>query len=151
MSASIRGLPQLRARLEAIRPNPNLLRTLAMSAVAEQKRLVPRKTGNLGRSIGVGRVTPRSAETIATANYATAVERGTRPHSIVPKRAKALRFAPGGSGTLSGRPRSGGAVVFARKVRHPGSKAQPFMLPGALTAVRKIGADVFVKAWDGAA
>ena len=147
----IKGLPQLLARLQAIKPNPNLMRTLAMSAVAEQKRLVPRKTGNLGRSIGVRRVTATSAETVATANYAAAVELGTRPHTIVPRRRKALRFAPGGSGTLSGRPRAGGAVVFAKRVRHPGTRAQPYMLPGALKAVEKLGADVIVKAWDGAA
>src|SRR3990167_7636536 len=98
----IKGLPQLRARLEAIRPNPTMMRNLAMSAVAEQKRLVPRKTGNLGRSIGVGRVTERSAETIATANYAAAVERGSgldgpkrKKFRISPKNKKALSFASG--------------------------------------------------------
>lgn len=40
---------------------------------------------------------------------------GTRPHIIVPRRAKALRFEAGGS------------VVFARRVRHPGTKANNFL------------------------
>jgi bacteriophage HK97-gp10 putative tail-component len=147
----ITGLRELRARLEAIKPNPALMRQLAMTAVAEQKRLVPRKTGNLGRSIGVGRLTPKSAETVATAAYAAAVEFGTRPHTIVPRRKKALRFAPGGSGRLSGSPRKGGAVVFAKRVNHPGTKAQPFMRPGAERAVEKLGVDAIVNAWNKAA
>jgi hypothetical protein len=142
---------QLLSRLEAIKPSPQLMKSLAIVAIAEQKRLVPRKTGNLGRSIGIGRVTATLAETVATANYAAAVELGTKAHVIVPRRRKALRFAPGGSGTLSGRPRSGGPVVFARKVDHPGTRAQPFMVPGAQKAIEQFGAEAIVKRWDGAA
>lgn len=41
---------------------------------------------------------------------------GTRPHPIYPVRAKMLRFTVGGR------------VVFARKVNHPGTKANPFMI-----------------------
>lgn len=43
--------------------------------------------------------------------------RGTEPHVIVPRRRrrKALRFT------------SGGSVVFARRVQHPGSRANPFL------------------------
>jgi hypothetical protein len=60
------------------------------------------------------------------------VEEGTRAHDITPKRAKRLRFATGGSpktapnviGSTGGR--RGSAVVFARRVRHPGSKARNF-------------------------
>ncbi|MGX1514042.1 hypothetical protein [Streptomyces collinus] len=40
---------------------------------------------------------------------------GTKPHIIVPRRAKALRFEAGGS------------VVFAKRVRHPGTKANNFL------------------------
>lgn len=147
----IKGMPQLRARLAALKPNPQMMRDLALQAVAEQKRLVPRKTGNLGRSINVGRVTPKSAETIARAAYAAHVEFGTRAHTIVPRRAKALRFAPAGSGRLSGTPRSGGSVVFARRVRHPGTRPQPFMLPGAVAALRSLGIEAIVKRWNDAA
>ncbi len=150
MSFTIKGIPQLKARLDAITPNPDLMRKLALQAVAEQKRLVPRKTGNLGRSIGIGRVTPTSAETVAGASYAAAVEFGTRPHIIVPRNRKALRFAAG-SRRLSGSPRSGGAVVFAKRVRHPGTRKQPFMVPGAQKALKDLGVDAIVKAWNDAA
>ncbi|WP_405759431.1 hypothetical protein OG234_13145 [Streptomyces sp. NBC_01420] len=40
---------------------------------------------------------------------------GTRPHVIVPRRAKALRFTVGGD------------VVFARRVRHPGTRPNDFL------------------------
>ncbi|MGA5202815.1 hypothetical protein [Streptomyces variegatus] len=40
---------------------------------------------------------------------------GTRPHIIVPRRAKALRF--------QGR----GGIVFAKRVRHPGTRPNDFM------------------------
>lgn len=148
----IKGMAQLRARLEAIKPNSQLMRSLAVAAIAEQKRLVPRKTGNLGRSIHVGRVTATTAETVASAGYAAAVEFGTKPHPIVPRRKKALRFAPGGSGRrLSGAPRSGSGVVFAKRVKHPGTRAQPYMRPGAEKAIESFGAEAIVKRWNGAA
>lgn len=41
---------------------------------------------------------------------------GTHPHIIRPRRRKALRFT------------SGGSVVFARRVQHPGSRANPFLI-----------------------
>jgi hypothetical protein len=40
---------------------------------------------------------------------------GTRPHLIRPRRARALRFTVGGD------------VVFAKLVRHPGTRANNFM------------------------
>ena len=153
MSASISGVPQLRARIEAIKPNEKLLRTIALSAVREQKILVPRKTGNLGRTIHLGAVTPTRAETIASASYAGYVERGTRPHTIRPRNRKALRFpADAGSARLSGSPRTGGRVRFAKRVQHPGTRAQPFMVPGAQRAVEGAGLKAtVVSAWNAAA
>jgi hypothetical protein len=148
----IKGMRQLLARMEAIKPNAELMRGLALSAVREQKLLVPRKTGNLGRSIRLGAVTPKRAETVATAHYAAYVERGTRPHIITPKNKKVLRWAANGSGRLTGAARTGGQVRFAKRVRHPGTKAQPFMLPGAKKAVEGAGLkSVIVTAWNEAA
>lgn len=150
----VQGIPQLRARIEAIKPNEKLLRTIALSAVREQKLLVPRKTGNLGRTIHLGAVTPTRAETIASADYAAYVEQGTRPHDITPKRRKALRWSheEGGSARLSGSPRTGSRVRFAKRVQHPGTKPQPFMLPGAKKAIEGAGLKATVEsAWDDAA
>jgi hypothetical protein len=153
VSAEIRGIPQLRARIEAITPNAGLLRKVALLAVREQKLLAPRKTGNLARTIHLGAVTPTRAETIASADYAAYVERGTRPHEIRPRNRKALRWAAdGASARLSGTPRSGGRVRFAKRVQHPGTRAQPFMIPGAQKAVEGAGLKATViKSWDEAA
>ena len=172
----IQGIPQLRARISAITPNEKLLRTIALSAVREQKLLVPRKTSTLGRSIHLGAVTPTRAETIASAHYATYVERGTRAHEIKPRNRKALRWKSGGSNRISigghsfsasmGASRTGaiGGVDsgvarpkarkhrFAKRVMHPGTRAQPFMLPGAQKAVADTGLKAtVVAAWNSAA
>jgi len=153
MSAEILGIPQLRARITAITPDEKLLRTIALSAVREQKLLVPRKTGHLARSIHLGAVSATRAETIASADYATFVETGTRPHTIRPRNRKALRWAADGSqARLSGTPRKGGRVRFAKRVQHPGTRAQPFMVPGAQKAVSGAGLKATViTSWNDAA
>lgn len=150
--SEIKGMRQLLARMEAIKPNRRFMERLALSAVREQKILVPRKTGNLGRSITLGSVTPTRAETVARANYAAYVERGTPPHIIRPKNKKVLAWAADGSARLSGAVRTGGKVRFAKRVRHPGTKAKPFMVPGAKKAVEGAGLKtVVVTAWNDAA
>ena len=168
MSASISGVPQLRARIEAIKPNEKLMRRVALLAIREQKILVPRKTSTLSRTIHIGAVTPTRAETIASANYAVHVERGTgkfgpkkKKYEIKPRegrvgrggRPAALRFAASPSGArLSGSPKKGARVRFARRVMHPGSKAQPFMVPGARKAIEAAGLKNFIVAsWNEAA
>lgn len=161
MTAELVGEEKLAARLRALASQGKpIMGLLGAAAIREQKRLVPRKTGNLGRTIHLERVTAREALTVASASYARPVEFGTKPHEIRPRRAKALRFP--GSGvptTLSGRVRSGsaralgnGAYVFAKAVRHPGTRAQPFMLPGARRALSMANIKgAIVRAWNQAA
>jgi hypothetical protein len=152
--AEVTGYSALQARLHAIgsQGSSSFMRLLGKAAVAEQKFLVHRKTGNLGRTIHVGAVTPTSVETIASANYAAFVELGTRPHTITPRAKKALRWAASPAGRrLTGTPRKGAAVVFAKRVHHPGTKPYPFMIPGAKAAVNKTGLQAIVDAWNGAA
>lgn len=162
MAEQVIGSAALMRRLNAI-GNPtltsNLMRRLATAAVAEQKRLVPRRTGNLARTIHIGAVTATTAQTVASANYARFVEGGTAPHEITPNAAKALRWAASSAGRrLTGTPtkaaqRGGaGGLVFAKRVHHPGTKAHPYMVPGARAAVTKAGvADVITAAWNEAA
>lgn len=64
------------------------------------------------------------------------VDKGTRPHVIRPRRAKALAFVWGGPGSYRAKTRSGflsstaggptGSLVFRKFVRHPGTKARNF-------------------------
>lgn len=60
------------------------------------------------------------------------VDSGTEAHDIRPRNAKYLRFATGGQAKTkprvigSGPGRSGSGAVYARRVRHPGTKAREF-------------------------
>lgn len=138
--SDLRGYGQLQARFRAVERAPEkMLQRTALLAVRYQKQLAPVRTGNLRRTIHLGRVTPREANTIASARYAAPVEFGTRPHDIRPRRRKVLKFS------------AGGRVVFTQHVRHPGTKAQPFMVPGAKRALKETGVDAIVQAWNGAA
>lgn len=152
---SIEGLPALERRLRAISDQHALLRELQLATVAEAKRLVPRKTGNLARTIRPGTISRDAALVRAggtsQVGYAAYVELGTRAHDIVPTRAKVLAW--GGERRLSGRLRSGAkATHFARRVHHPGTKAKPYLIPGAKYAVKKRGlADQIIAQWNRAA
>lgn len=53
-----------------------------------------------------------------TQDYAAPVHEGSRPHKIVPKKAKALKF------------NVGGRTIFAKSVWHPGTTANPFIEAG---------------------
>lgn len=156
MTEHVEGMGALQRRLAAIDPAKTglpMMQRLGLAAVREQKLMAPRKTSNLSRSIHVGEVTPTSVQTYVSANYASAVEFGTKPHDIVPRLKKALRFAANAGGArLTGSVRSGAAAVFAMRVRHPGTKAQPFMVPGAKKAIQTAGlTDIVVAEWNKAA
>lgn len=58
-------------------------------------------------------------EVVNRAKYAAAVHDGAKPHIIRARRKKALRFEVGGK------------VVFARAVRHPGTKGRPWLREAA--------------------
>src|SRR5687768_7984981 len=87
---------------------------------ATAKTLAPVRTGALKASIHpdpVRRTGPWRIESgvSADAPYAAPVHEGARPHVIRPRNARALRFEVGGR------------VVFARRVNHPGNRANPFL------------------------
>lgn len=55
------------------------------------------------------------------------LEKGTKAHTITPRRAGGvLRFVKNGT------------VIYARKVKHPGTKAQPFLVPANEKAGREL-------------
>jgi len=149
------GYEALIARINALavspRPRIMLLKRWQMLGVRESKLLVPRKTGTLGRSIHPGYVDEDEASIVASAAYARAVEEGTRPHVIKPVRAKVLAW--GGARRLSGNLRTGASPTnFAKVVNHPGTRAQPYLRPGAQRALQQLDMDTeFIAAWNGAA
>lgn len=151
MPVTIIGETALMRRLAALSgPGAfvNWHRLVGLAAVREQKLLVHRKTGNTGRSIHLASATAQMA--VTEAGGAAVFSLGTGPHIITPKAAQALRFAASSGGArLSGSPRVGALVVFAKIVHHPGNKPWPFMLPGAVAGVQQAGIDPFVQAWNG--
>ena len=92
---------------------PDAMHSVVLQGVAIMKRETPRKTGRLSRSIN-GRVEAQGKRGIVDTNvaYATAVDEGTRPHVITPRRARALWWK--------------GARHPVRVVPHPGTKGRHF-------------------------
>lgn len=153
MSFELRGERQLQARMTAIGQTQQILRTFAPLGLRHIKLETPRRTGNLSRNNVILSVTDREVRYGNRANYAVPVHEGSRPHDIRPVRRRALRFAAGGSARLSGTPRSGSSVIFAKRVRHPGNKPNPWMKRGLEAAMRAFGGlrDAVYSLWNKAA
>lgn len=90
----------------------------AASILNQAISLAPVNEGNLKNS-GDLRIKENGlkADVFFTANYAQHVEFGTRPHKIKAKPGGVLHF------------KVNGRDVFAKEVNHPGTKAQPFLVP----------------------
>ncbi|HEX6518279.1 MAG TPA: HK97 gp10 family phage protein [Nocardioidaceae bacterium] len=106
----------------------------ARLVVARAKILAPVDTGRLRASIRVERRSffgLRQRWTVGSdVEYAPMVNDGTRPHVIRPRRAKALRF------------KVGGRTVYAAVVRHPGTRARPFLDRALQEVARARGYDL---------
>ena len=98
--------------------------------LAEMESRVPVDTGRLRTSLRIkvdpDRVTIGPNEDIA--DYGGYVEFGTKAHTIRPK-------TPGGVLVF----KMNGTTVYAKKVNHPGTKAQPFVRPAFEAWVDSLG------------
>lgn len=145
------GLDALNRRLNAIQHGRPVLREIQIRAVREAKLRVARKTGHTARTIAPGDLTDHYT-IVRAAGAAAFLEGGTKAHVIRPRNKRMLSWTEGKR--LSGRNRTGRAAgqrFFARVVHHPGTKAQPFLLPGAVEAVKQAGIAPIVRAWNDAA
>lgn len=91
------------------------------------KRLVGEDQGTTKRSIRSAMLRAPGAvivEVSATSKAALLHHEGTRPHVIVPRRARALRF------------KQGGRVVYAQRVFHPGTRPNPYLANAMRAAVK---------------
>lgn len=150
MSLIVIGIPALQKRLTAAGKGRTLLRDVQIRAVREAKLRVARQTGNTGRTIMPGELTDRYA-IVEASGAAAFLEFGTKPHVIRPRNKRALSWTEGKR--LSGRNRIGAAAgqrFFASIVHHPGTKAQPFLVPGVVEALRQVGVEPIIKAWNDA-
>lgn len=154
----IDGYRPLQARLEAIGSTRDLMRQLGLETVRGAKLTVAHKTRTTSRTIRLASFDDDSAR-VTVGGAGAFLEFGTKAHDIRPRNGKALRFAAKGvSTTLGGRVRTGAlrklgnaAYVFARVVRHPGTKPQPFLIPAARKALDKFGIGTIVDRWNEAA
>ena len=89
---------------------------MAKISATSARRRVPRKTGELARSID-WRISGLGVEVFADTPYAFYVEQGTRPHRIVARNTRVLRWVPKNQST----------PVYRPSVRHPGAKPKPFL------------------------
>jgi hypothetical protein len=80
----------------------------------------PEDTGDLSTSISGSVITPPLRGEVKaggdSAPYVMSVHEGTQPHEITPKTAQYLQF-----------PNQAGEMVYAKRVFHPGTKANPFL------------------------
>ena len=161
--AGLAGYGDLMKRFEALRSGKAsrlILGQLGELAVQRAREIVPRKTRNLQRTIRVDSVDEQQQTVRIVAGgmskgvevgYAAAVEFGSGPHVIRAKRAKALAW--GGARRLSGSLRTGSKPeFFARSVHHPGTRARPYLFPGARKALQEVGlANIVIQVWNAAA
>lgn len=101
-----------------------------MDAVAMQAiRNAPKKTGTLANSIGSrveGSGLQLTGYAYADAAYAAPVHEGARPHPIEARNARVLRFP---SSTT-------GAIIFRRRVNHPGNQPNRFLLDALMSVTQ---------------
>jgi len=140
---------RMKKRLEDIISREKLSKFLEESAkfvFTEVKEHTPVRTGKLRESISLIKINDLHYVIGSPLEYAVFVEKGTRPHIIRPKRARALRFELGGQTVFAAyvvQPSRGGLVitpkrrralkfeiprkvVFAKKVEHPGTEPRSF-------------------------
>ncbi len=90
---------------------------MAFDAVSEMKSpgKTPRDTSFMVGAINHSPIDKSTQRIESPAEYSSAVEYGTKAHTIRAKNKKVLKSKYG--------------VFFGKKVRHPGTKAQPFFYP----------------------
>jgi len=97
----------------------------------------PKATGNMARMI-IMIITGKgfTGDVISQANYSNDVENGTKPHTITVKNKKVLA-GPASKAPPGWENISGDYAIYGKSVKHPGTKAQPFMMPSFMAAKRK--------------
>jgi hypothetical protein len=137
---NLKGTAEFKARLKAagqmFKPYG---REWTDEYVRVARPMVAVRTGKTRMSIRRRNASQRKA-TVQALFTAIFIDQGTKRHTIVPKRAKALYFTDGGS------PR------FVPQVQHPGSRARPFREEAMRRSIRnKPMADRLIREWNGAA
>lgn len=137
---ALRGSPELRARLKAIRQTFKPLgKSWAIDTRDAARRRVRKRTGKTAASFRVRNASQRKA-TVVGSFVANLIDTGTKIHDIVPKKRRVLAYG------------SQGQTRFSKKVHHPRTQAHPFKHAAALEGLKKNPmAEAVVRQWNEAA
>ena len=125
----IEGMEKLLKALNSLsKLHAAISRRLADTIRSNAERLAPARTGRLRRSIRVAEGAGGYMVLMGgrEAPYAPFVEYGSRPHIIRARRAMALRFEVRGE------------IVYAKYVRHPGTRAQRILARAIELSLREL-------------
>ena len=137
---ALRGTPELRRRLKAIKTvfKPVGKEWTERTVNLAQRRVAVR-TGATRRSIRRKNASQTRAAVQATQG-ARFLEAGTKAHNMSAKRFTTMKF------TEQGQP------IFAKKVKHPGMRAQPFLRRSGHDALRELNIlKELIELWNKAA
>jgi len=130
LSITISGVEEWQRYLEDIRiiehVDPRLAR-LCDDIVLTARSIAPRRTGEYAAGIGWRKIDVMKYLIFASAPHSAIVESGSRPHFILPREKKVLRFEVGGE------------VVFAKWVMHPGTAGQHILHTAKKAHISRIG------------
>lgn len=128
--AKVHFVPNPRGQTEVLRSSrgPVAKHLLKLGNLTQRyaRKDVGKRTGRLARSIHVQLTSVGTGLMVRVGSdnkIALLHHEGTRPHIIRPRNASALMF------TVNGR------VVFAAKVNHPGTRANPYLLRSMALAI----------------
>jgi hypothetical protein len=137
---SLKGSPELRARLKAIRQTFKPYgKSWAEDTRDAAKRRIRKRTGKTAASIRVRNASQRKA-TVVGSFVANFIDAGTKEHTIVPRKGRSLKF------------QANGRTIFSKKVHKPRTAAHPFKKAAALEGIQKNPmAKALVDQWNSAA
>ena len=137
---SVKGTPQLRARMRAIKQTFKPVgKAWATDTVHGAQARVAVRTGATRRSIRIKNASMKRASVQAWWG-ARFIEGGTKAHDEKPRKARVLRF------------QSGGNTIFARKVHKRATRGSGFRNRAAREALRRNPMAVeLIRQWNSAA
>ena len=142
MASNLQGAPQLRARLKAIKETFRPIGRKWATSTTRHARAGASFTDRSGkgrRSIRVKSASQRKATVVA--NYYVAIlDKGSKAHTIVPRKKPTLVF------------QAGGRTVFSKKVNKPAARGLGFAGRAAKEGLRDNPmAEELIRQWNSAA
>lgn len=138
---TLKGSPQLRARLKAIKTSFKPIgREWADTTAALARPHVPVRTGK-GRASVRRKNASQKLASVSARHYVGILDKGAKAHDIVPRRAPALVFKG-----------HGGRTIFSKRVHKPAQRGLGFAKRAATESLRRHPmAETLIRQWNDAA